>query len=504
VAVDEAGELWTSTNPASGSSWEATAKFAGGHKWTAVSCASSSLCVAVDAGGDVVSSTEPTGGVGSWHEQKLAAGALVAVSCASSSLCVAVGEAGEAIASADPSAAQPSWTLTTIDGTALSGVSCATTGLCVAVDTSGRALASGNAAAAVPSWGEPGGIAGHALAGVSCLTDGLCVALDTAGNAFSGRVPAPAVTTLGPAQVTSASAVLVGVVEPNYAVLGACGFELGAGAVGTAYTLLVPCSVAPSSIAGREEVSAAVAGLAPNTTYHYRVTASSPQGNGLGEGVAFTTAVSPQIALVTPHPSITGTPAVGQRLTCHPNLAAGAEARPTYAWVRDLIPIPATDASTYTVKGQDSGHHLQCQVTATDGGGSVTEKSAFVTIPRGGPPVSAGETQVGGATFKGGRVSVPIACSAHAAGGCEVVLRLTSSLHHRTIALAGARAHLAAGVHTTVSARLGPIGRRLLATRGRLTAHLYVSGTVIGVIRSQLANELVTLRSSAIHDSRHR
>jgi hypothetical protein len=355
------------------------------------------------------------------------------------------------------------------------------------------------------------------------------VALDTAGNALSGRVPAPAVTTLAPAQVTSASAVLVGVVEPNYAVLGACDFELGAGAVGAAYTLLVPCSVAPSSIAGREEVSAPVAGLAPNTIYHYRMTASSPQGNGVGEGVAFTTAVSPQIALVTPHPSIAGTPAVGQHLSCHPNIPAGAEARLTYAWVRDLIPIPDTNSSAYTVKGQDSGHHLQCQVTATDGGGSVTEKSAFVTIPRGGPPVSAGETQVGGATFKGGKVSVPIACSAHAGGGCEVVLRLAvvetlgggrlvavaaraahashgtaAALRHVTVTLAGARVHLPAGASTTVSATVGSQGRRLLAAKRRFSAYLYVSGTVIGVIQSQLARELVTLSASTRHDANRR
>ena len=94
--------------------------------------------------------------------------------------------------------------------------------------------------------------------------------------------------------------------------------------------------------------------------------------------------------------------------------------------MRDLIPIPGADASTYTVKGQDSGHHLQCQVTATDGGGSATAKSAFVTIPVGGAPASAGETTVGKAVFKSGKLSVPIVCSTQASGGCEVTLRLTA------------------------------------------------------------------------------
>jgi hypothetical protein len=504
VAVDAAGDVWTSTNAEAGT-WEATA-FGAEHAWTAVSCAPGGPCVAVDDEGALVSSTSPTGGRSAWHEQKLDVGRLLAVSCASGALCVAVDEAGEALASGDPSAGAPSWTLTPIDGSErLTGVSCTSLGLCVAVDGSGHAQVSANATAAVPSWSEPAGLdTGHAFAGVSCLASGFCMALDTAAGALAGRVPVPTATTLAPSQITSGSAVLLGVVEPNEATLLACTFEVGLGTVGSPFTTVVPCSLAPGAIAGRQEVSAQLAGLQPNTTYHYRLTATNATGTGFGEEVPFTTAVSSQIALVFAHPSITGTPAVGQRLTCHPNTPAGAEARLTYAWVRDLIPIPSTDASTYTVKGQDSGHHLQCQVTATNGGGSATEKSAFVTIPMGGAPVSAGETAVGRATFAHGKISVAIACSPHASSGCKVALRLTAvdTLAGRrrvTVTLASARARLPAGAHATVSATIGAAGRRLLASRKRISAYLNVSGTVIGVIESRLARELVTLRASAGH-----
>ena len=88
----------------------------------------------------------------------------------------------------------------------------------------------------------------------------------------------------------------------------------------------------------------------------------------------------------------------------------------TYAWLRDLIPIAGAKRIRPTrSKARTPGHHLQCQVTATDGGGSATAKSAFVTIPVGGVPASAGETAVGKArASRSGKLSVPIACSAQA------------------------------------------------------------------------------------------
>ncbi len=505
VAVDEQGDVWTNTNPRSGK-WSET-EFGAKHEWKAVSCASPTLCVAVDASGDLVSSTAPTGGRGGWHEQGVGGEQLLAVSCASSALCVAVGAGGEALASADPGESAPSWVLTPIDaGEPLTGVSCASSGLCVVVGEAGVALASDEAGGAIPVWSQPTSIdEENPLVGVSCLPGGLCMALDAKGNALSGRVPAPIATTLAPTQVTSTTAILAGVAEPNDAPLTGCSFEyaVGTGGTGGAYTQSVPCSVLPTAIAGRVEVSASITGLAPNTAYRFRLALATAAGSAFGAEATFVTALSSLIALAYPHPSITGTPAVGQKLTCHPGTPTGVEAQLSYAWVRDLIPIPNTGASTYTVKGQDSGHHLQCQVTATDGGGSASAKSAFVTIPVGGAPASVGETSVGRASFKQGRVSVPIVCSPHASGGCHVTLRLTA-VHHLSITLASVSAHLQAGAGATVSATVGATGRRLLRAKKRFSAYLNVSGTVIGVIEAQLARELVTLTASSVHAASHR
>jgi len=523
VAVDEQGNVLTSTNPAA-SAWTSTSIDAG-HALTAVSCASTQLCVTVDNAGEALSSTNPAGGPSAWRSQRIDFEALRAVSCSPPGICVAVDGAGDALYSNDPGtvnggnakASAATWRLTPIDGERLTTVSCAASGVCVAGDGHGAALASDDPGAGEPTWSVSSVDAPNALAGISCLPGGLCMAVDAAGDSAFARVPAPNATTLGPIEVTSSAATLAGAVEPNDAVLSACTFEYGPA---LPYTQAIPCSSLPTATGGRQAVSAPIAGLAPNTTYHYRVLAISASGEGVGADATFTTAVSSTIPLVTPHPSITGTPAVGQRLTCHAGAPSGSTARLTYAWLRDQIPIPSTDSSTYTVKGQDSGHHLQCEATATTGGGSVPTKSAFVTIPAGGAPASVGETSVGKASFRRAKISVPVSCSPSAGGGCQIALRLTAvetlsgshvvavsaraprvgraaRLRHATVTLASTRAHLPAGVTTTVSAALGATGRRLLAARGHFSAALSVVGTVIGVIESQLSRQLIVLSASS-------
>jgi hypothetical protein len=488
--------------------------------------------VAVDDAGNVLSSVNPAGGAAAWHSQRVDSRELLAVSCSAAGACVAVDGTGtgtgDALASADPAASAPTWNLTPIDGERLTGVSCASSGLCVAVDGRGDALASDDPTAPIPAWSAASADSGppaEPLAGISCLPGGFCMAVDTAGRSVAGRVPAPGATTLTPTEVTDASATLAGAVDPNDAVLGACSFEYG---TGVPYTQSVPCSVLPAATGGVQDVSAQLSGLSPNTTYHYRVLASSPRGASTGADEAFATPVSSQVALVHPNPSITGIPANGRLLTCHPGTPSGTSAQLSYAWLRDQIPIAGATGSTYAVKGKDTGHHLQCQVTATDGGGSVTADSAFVTIPVGGVPASAGETAVGKAAFKSGKVSVPIVCSTQASGGCEVALRLTAvetisgarivaiaarsqrsahksaaTLRHVTVTLASVRVHLARGAHRTVVAVLNATGRRLLAAKRHFSAYLYVSGTVIGVIEAQLARDLVALSATSHSTSTH-
>jgi hypothetical protein len=525
VAVDNEGQVLTSTSPGSGS-WQ-IATIDSEHALTAVSCASSSSCVAVDAVGDVLSSADPNGGSSAWHLQKVDVAELRSVSCSAAGTCVAIDQGGQALASADPTAVPATWSVTPIDGERLTGVSCAISGLCVTVDARGEALASEDPASPIPAW-SPSSADSGSPTGISCLTDGFCLVVDASGHSVAARVPAPTVTTMPPTEVTATSATLAGVVDPNDATLSGCSFEFGTGGAGGLYDRAIPCSLLPTGLSGEQAVSAQISGLEPNTTYHYRVIASSSSGTSVGTDQAFTTPISTQVPLVHPNPSISGTPANGQQLTCHANLPTGDSAQLSYAWLRDLIPIGGANASTYTVKGQDTGHHLQCQVTATDGGGSATASSSFVTIPVGGVPASAGETTVGQAAFKGGRLSVPLVCSAQAAAGCEVTLRLTAvetlaghrivaiaarrsglahqgsaTLRHVNVTLASARVHLPAGAHKTVVVTLDSTGERALRALRHFSAYVYVTGTVIGVIKAQLAQQLLALSASSHSASTH-
>jgi len=516
VAVDEEGEVLSSPDPGAGG-WSA-ADIDAGHRLTGISCSSQALCVAVDDAGDALSSTNPSGGVAAWHSQKISAAQLVGISCSAAGPCLATDSVGDALASSDPSVSGATWSETPIDSEALTDISCTSSGLCVTADARGQALASDDPASPIPSWSVSSAYS-EQVAGISCLAGGFCLAVDRDGSFLAARVPAPGATSLAPTSVGDASASLAGVIDPNDATLAACSFEYG---TALPYTQSVPCSTLPAATGGYQSVSAQLSGLAPNTSYHYRVLASSPAGVGAGADVTFTTAISSEVALVHAQPSISGTPAVGQRLTCHPGTASSATARLSYAWVRDLIPIPEATATTYTVKGQDSGHHLQCQVTATNGGGSATEKSAFVTIPVGGAPASVGETEVGKAAFENGRLSVPVACSPLASGGCEVTVRLTvvetlsggrlvalaartqgkahkstAKLRHVTVTLASVRVRLAVGERQTVTATLNAAAKRLFGSRRHFIAHIYVNGTVIGVIEAQLAQQLITLAGPA-------
>ena len=538
VAVDGEGDVATSTAPSTGA-WTLASSHPG-HQLTAVSCASPTLCVSVDKAGDALASANPTGSAQAWSQLRVDSAELPelrAVSCWASGACVAVDRAGDALASADPLATAaltgtepPSptatWSSTPISAEPLGGISCASSGLCVAVDTGGYAQASDDASGAVPAW-TSSSAAAQPLTGVSCLPGGLCIALDADGVALAARVPAPEASTHEAIGRGETSATLTGAVNPNDAVLGACTFEYGLGEAAAGYTQSTPCASLPSAVGGVQAVSAPLAGLSPNTAYHFRVTVSGPSGTATGAPESFTTTTSSHVALVHPSPSITGTPSNGQRLSCHAGLPAGAAAQLAYAWLRDQIPIQGAISSTYTVKGQDSGHHLQCQVTATDEGGSAIAKSAFVTIPAGGVPMSVGETAVGRASFKSGRLSVPVTCSAQASDGCVIALRLSAvetlsggrvvaiaarmrrrahesaALSHRTVTLASVRARLAPGVHAALVAPLAASARRLLASARSFTAELRVSGTVIGVIEAQLSQQSLTLTAPTRRASSH-
>jgi hypothetical protein len=74
-----------------------------GNQLKGVSCPSSGLCVAVDQSGNVVTSSNPTGGAAAWTVTHVDGfNSLSGVSCPSSGLCVAVDQSGNVVTSSNP------------------------------------------------------------------------------------------------------------------------------------------------------------------------------------------------------------------------------------------------------------------------------------------------------------------------------------------------------------------------------------------------------------------
>jgi Carboxypeptidase regulatory-like domain len=74
----------------------------------------------------------------------------------------------------------------------------------------------------------------------------------------------------------------------------------------------------------------------------------------------------------TAAPALTGTPAVGQTLSCSQGSWANNPTSFAYAWLRDGSLIAGQTASAYTVQSADQGHSISCQVTAGNSGGQYT------------------------------------------------------------------------------------------------------------------------------------
>jgi hypothetical protein len=175
---------------------------------TAVSCASASLCVAGETGGNVVTSSNPTGGAGAWSVAHAGASgtAINGVSCPSVSLCVAVDSAGNVVTSTNPTGGAGAWASADVVGAGiLSAVSCPSASLCVAVDFSGNVVTSSNPTGGAGAWsvahaGEPG----VGFDGVSCPAASLCVIVDSVGNVVTTTNPTGGAGAWATAHVTGA------------------------------------------------------------------------------------------------------------------------------------------------------------------------------------------------------------------------------------------------------------------------------------------------------------
>jgi len=462
--------------------WTSLGTIDSGNALDGVSCASSTLCAAVDgAGGNILVSSTPSTG-GAWTPAYADAASLTGVSCSGGGTCVAVDSNGYAVASS-PTSATSTWSATHIGSHGLTAVSCTTGAFCIAGDSDGDIYASDDPAAVPPSWNSATPDGGRSLAGVSCVSDGLCAAVDGA-DALTATLPAPTVATGAASAITASTATLSATVTPNDATITSCTFNYG---TSTTYTASVPCSSAPSATGGAQTVTAQLSGLTASTTYDFEVVATSSDGSSTGANVTFTTA-----APLRPSVSISGTPAVGDKLTCNIAASVPAGLTVTYAWVRDTTTIAGATGAVYVVALADESQHLYCNVMISGDGGSAGSSSGYVSVPA-ETLGTVFETAVARASVSAGNVATTITCSPQALSQCTIALRLTVTSAHHTVSIGSKSVRIAIGAAVKVTVSLNASGRRLLARSPRVKAELTVSGTIVGVLNGTIKRQSVTL-----------
>ena len=192
VAGDDAGNILSSTNPTGGAdAWNS----AGVSSIRGVSCPSTSLCAAVDWS-NLLTATDPSGGASAWTTAAIAGyPSLSVISCPSVSLCVA-GGGGPTIltilTSTDPIGGASAWTSASIpfDRGTLDGVSCPSVSLCVATTDRADVFTSTDPTGGADAWTKTTIDTGtNGLNSVSCPSVSLCIAVDTAGNALTSTDP---------------------------------------------------------------------------------------------------------------------------------------------------------------------------------------------------------------------------------------------------------------------------------------------------------------------------
>ncbi|HEX3735058.1 MAG TPA: hypothetical protein VHU86_07860 [Solirubrobacterales bacterium] len=118
------------------------------------------------------------------------------------------------------------------------------------------------------------------------------------------------------------------------------------------------------------------------TAIQCEVTGTNAGGAAVGESALKVPHAEPPVnnGEVGTAPSISGTLAVGEVLTCANGTWTGATSF-AYQWLRNGNPIGGATTNSYTLVASDAGTAIQCQVTAANASGSGTAFSANSVIP---------------------------------------------------------------------------------------------------------------------------
>jgi hypothetical protein len=201
TAVDNGGRVFVSTDPSRGSTsaWTMSTVAAASSGFSGVSCPDRQLCVAI-AGGNILSTTAPTGGPGKWKSVDVG-NALMgqggdqfeSVSCPSPTLCLVADINGNVLVSTSPTGPPSAWKVYDVDAAAASpevtALSCPSVHFCLAGDYGGHILTTTDPTGGASAWkmAAPAGST-SGISSVSCPSTSFCVA--ASGQLFVSSDPA--------------------------------------------------------------------------------------------------------------------------------------------------------------------------------------------------------------------------------------------------------------------------------------------------------------------------
>lgn len=216
----------------------------------------------------------------------------------------------------------------------------------------------------------------------------------------------------------------------------------------------------------------------------------------------------------TAAPTLSGTAAVGQTLTCSQGQWAGNPTSLSYTWLRGATAIAGQAGSTYVVQEADQGQTISCMVTASNAAGSASAKSNGLAIPSPPPPPAKeevkppakeeGKTQApqpkpsmvvasGVAKVTGDNAELELTCSGGSA--CNGSLKLVymerikkvvtrkgrRQVKHvvKKVTIAKASFSLAANGSETLKVKLTAAGRKLVEKAGKHGLKAELSGSAV-------------------------
>ena len=205
----------------------------------------------------------------------------------------------------------------------------------------------------------------------------------------------PTVETKAASLVTPATATLNATVNPNGGEVTECKLEYG---TTNAYGSSAPCVPSPGSGESAVAVSASVTGLSPNSTYHFRISATNAGGTSKGSDETFKTLPNPPAVVTEAASAVTQTTAT-LNAPVNPNGGEVSECKLEYGTTSayeasaPCAPSPGSGSSPVAVSAAVTGltanatYHFR--IVATNAGGTSKGADRGLTTP----PVTAPSPQ---------------------------------------------------------------------------------------------------------------